>query len=93
MELENRSPCHQDILYHMFIHETIYALSALKRPVKKTVPARKMKHGQVLFSLPFFNNPEGIRVDQSDTGMPPRSIQYASKASHSGLTQESALSR
>ena len=38
-------------------------------------------------------NPAGIRDDQSDTGMPPRSFQYASKASHSGLTQESALSR
>ena len=38
-------------------------------------------------------NPAGIREDQSDTGMPPRSFQYASKASHSGLTQESALSR
>ena len=34
MELESRSPCHQDILYHMFIHETIYALSALKRPLR-----------------------------------------------------------
>lgn len=46
MELENRSPCHQDILYHMFIHETIFVLPAAEKAAEKAAVQTVSKLGR-----------------------------------------------
>ncbi len=46
MELESRSPCHQDILYHMFIHETIFVLPAAEKAAEKAAVQTVSKHGR-----------------------------------------------